>query len=240
MKKITKGIQAPELTKWLEDNAGLPQNLAYGAAKFPIAEVLKGLLVEQGYVCAYTLLRIGEASAHIEHLKPQTLCRSDDTSRAAAKLPLRKEDIAWSNMVACAPEPNIKVKPPYGATKKDDWWDAEFFLSPLDVTCEERFAYTNDGKIASSSAADVAAKETIERIGLGKEKLCELRKEAFLQAGIHKRSDKPITSVVKVEQLIAKWSKKNQATSECVEFCVPLVQVAKEYAKFLRTRGHRE
>lgn len=240
MKRIVKGAEASELTKWLGDNAAVPQNLSYGAAEFPIAEVLKGLLVEQGYVCAYTLLRIGEASAHIEHLKPQTLCRTEDVARRAALLPVRREDIAWGNMVACTPEPNTKVKPPYGAIKKDDWWHPTDFLSPLDATCEARFSYKNDGEVLPSLGADLAATETINRIGLDNEKLRELRRTAFLKAGIHRRSEIPIESVTKVEQRIAKWSKKSQTTAECEEFCVPLVQVAKAYAQFLRTRGHRE
>jgi uncharacterized protein (TIGR02646 family) len=239
MKTIVKGGQALGLTKWLEDNATLPQNLTYGAAEFPTAEVLQGLLIEQGYVCAYTLLRISNVSAHVEHLKPQTQCKREDRARQEGNQLLLREDIAWGNMVACTPEPNIKVKPPYGATKKDKWWDANDFLSPLNETCEERFTFASDGKISPTTDADVAAKETIKRIGLDNGKLCELRKEAFLRAGIHKRSEKAITSVSKVEQLIAKWSKKNQTTSECEEFCVPLVQVAKEYAQFLRTRGYR-
>lgn len=239
MKRITKGAQSPGLAKWLEDNADLPQNLTYGAAKFPIAEVLQGLLIEQGYVCAYTLLRISKVSAHIEHLKPQKQCKREDRARQNGKESLLREDIAWGNMVACTPEPNIKVKPPYGAVKKDYWWDANEFLSPLNETCEERFTFTSDGEISPTADNDVAAKETIDRIGLDDGKLCELRKEAFLRAGIHRRSEKAITSVAKVEQLIAKWSKKNQSTFECEEFCVPLVQVAKEYAQFLRTRGHR-
>lgn len=240
MKKIVKGAQAPALTNWYAINAALPQNLSYGAAGFPIALVLKGLLIEQGYVCAYTLLRIGDKTAHIEHLKPQTQCRSEDAARTAANLPPQREDIAWSNMVACAPEPNIKVKPPYGATKKDKWWHATDFLSPLDPSCEQRFVYSGDGKIAPSTATDVAATETIRHIGLDNGKLEELRKAAFLKAGIHKRSDRPIESLRKVDQLIAKWSKKNQTTLQCEEFCVPLVQVAKTYAQFLRTKGHRE
>jgi uncharacterized protein (TIGR02646 family) len=238
MKRITKGAEAPELTQWLEKNIDLPQNLRYGAAEFPISKVLEGLLVEQGYVCAYTLLRIIKTSAHVEHLKPQTLCKREDEKRVVEKLQPLKEDIAWCNMVACTPEPNKAVKPPYGAVKKDDWWDQNDFLSPLDQTCEARFVFKDDGKIFPSTETDVAATKTIEKIGLDNEKLRELRKEAFLRAGIHRRSDNPITSIVKVEQLIAKWSKKNQITSECEEFCVPLVQVAKEYAKFLRARGY--
>lgn len=59
-------------------------------------------------------------------------------------------------------------------------------------------------------------------------------------AALHKRSDRPIESLSKVKQLIAKWTKKNQTTLQCEEFCVPLVQVAKAYAQFLRTRGYSE
>lgn len=240
MKKITKGVQAPGLTEWFEANADLPQNLSYGAAEFPFNKVLKGLLVEQGFICAYTLLRINENSAHVEHLKPQTLCRKEDQERKKAHQRQLREDIAWTNMVACTPEPNSKVKPPYGATKKDDWWDNSNFLSPLNETCEGRFAFKADGKILPNSATDVAAVETIKNIGLDNDKLSELRKTAFLSAGIHRRSEKAITSVAKVEQLIARWSRKNQVTSECEEFCVPLVQVAKEYAHFLRAKGYKE
>ena len=240
MKRIAKGVQARGLTEWLEKNAEVPQNLTYKAAEFPISKVLEGLLAEQGYICAYTMLRIGETSAHIEHLKPQTLCKSEDKKREEQYLPALREDIAWRNMVACTPEPNLKVNPPYGAIEKKGWWDANDFLSPLDPTCEERFAFSSDGKIAPNPATDIAAKETIKRIGLDNEKLGELRKTAFLKAGIHKRSDKPISSLKKVGQLMAKWSKKNQNTLQCEEFCVPLVQVAKAYAQFLRTREHRE
>lgn len=240
MKRIVKGAQAPGLTAWLEKNTGLPQNLTYKAAEFPIAQVLEGLLVEQGYVCAYTLLRIERTSAHIEHLKPQTICRSEDAKRKEKNLPELREDIAWCNMVACTPEPNLKVNPPYGAIEKKGWWDANNFLSPLDATCEERFSFTNDGKVSPTHDADEPAKETIKKIGLDNGKLSELRKAAFLKWGIHKRSEKPIDSAAKVEQRIANWAKKNQTTLQCEEFCVPLVQVAKAYAQFLRTRGHRE
>ncbi|MDO8768038.1 MAG: hypothetical protein Q7K57_04920 [Burkholderiaceae bacterium] len=239
MKKITKEVQPAELTTWREENAEAPQNLSYGLASFPTKAVLNALMIEQGYVCAYTLLRVDDQSAHVEHLKPQTQCKGDDKERENSNQPLLREDIAWSNMVACIPAPNTTVKPPYGATKKDKWWHVTDFLSPLDVSCEERFEFKADGKMLAKSEDDLAAKRTIEEIGLNDEKLQELRKSAFVRAGIHRRSKEPITSIAKISQLIAKWSKKNQITLTCEEFCVPMVQVAKEHAEFLRKRGYK-
>ena len=170
-------------------------------------------------------------------LKPQTICKSDDKARGLARQPLLREDIDWNNLVACFPKPNMLASPEYGAVKKDKWWHAEDFVSPLQTDCEGRFRFTPDGKISPTKITDVPALTTIKKIGLDNEKLCELREKAYLIAGIHRKADKPITSATKVEQLIAKWSKKDTNTASCAEFCVPLVQVAKEYAQFLRLRG---
>ena len=239
MKKIKKGGIPAALTSWRFNNTATPQNLFYGKGKFPNDDVLDRLLKEQGYLCAYTLKRISGNAAHIEHLKPQTLCRSEDQIREAAGQPRLREDVAWSNMVACFPEPNA-ARPEYGAVKKDDWWHPADFVSPLHPNCEERFQFNSEGEIMPTDTADFPARETIQRIGLDNKKLCELRKTAYLSAGLHRRAEKPIKSVVKVERLIAKWSTKNVETDLCSEFCVPLIRIAKEYAKFLRARGIQE
>lgn len=236
MRKIDKGRPSAELTKWRKNNVAAAQNLFYGLADFPLSQVLDALLEEQGYVCAYTLLRLGSESAHVEHLKPQSVCKSEDNAREAVKLPLLREDIAWNNMVACFPKPNPVARPEYGAVKKDKWWDEVNFVSPLETNCDARFRFTPAGEIFPAVTTDVPAQTTILKIGLDNKKLCELREKAFLDAGIHRRADKPITSATKVEHLVAKWSNKN-AASTCAEFCVPMVQVAKEYAQFLRARG---
>lgn len=240
MRKINKGPPDAGLTKWRTDNTATPQNLFYGLANFPQGQVLNALLKEQGYVCAYTLKRISGELAHVEHLKPQTLCKSEDGIRETLGQPLLREDVAWNNMVACFPEPNPVARPEYGAVKKDKWWHAEDFVSPLQANCEGRFLFTADGEISPTVPADIAALTTIRKIGLDNKKLSELRKKAYLVAGIHRRSERPIISVAKVEQLIAKWSNKDAATSTCVEFCVPLIQVARAYAHFLRLRGCSE
>ncbi len=237
MKKITKVAPPDDLKRWKQDNAQAPQNLRYGLAKFPHDEVLKALLREQGHICAYTLKRICPKSAHIEHLKAQTICKEEDRQRELSNQPVIREDIAWNNIVACFPEPKPPAAPEYGAVKKGGWWNAIDFVSPLEQNCEQRFRYTADGSIAPANREDSAAAETIKRIGLDNVKLGELRRAAFLRAGIHKRANKPIRSAQKVEQLIAQWANRHIPTDSFAEFCIPLLQVAKDYAQFLRDRG---
>ena len=150
MRKINKGPPNAALTKWRTDNTATPQNLSYGLGNFPHGQVLDALLKEQGYVCAYTLKRISTELAHVEHIKPQTLCNSEDGIREASGQPLLREDVAWNNMVACFPEPNPVARPEYGAVKKDKWWHPVEFVSPLQANCEERFIFKADGKISPS------------------------------------------------------------------------------------------
>lgn len=237
MKKITKAEPPKELKKWRRDNAQTPQNLYYGLAGFPRERVLEALLKEQGCICAYTLKRICPASAHIEHLKPQTTCKEEDKQRESNKTPVVREDIAWENMVACFPEPNPPAKPDYGAVKKHGWWNEAEFISPLHADCEQRFQFTPDGKVTAARSDDSSATTTIKEIGLDNSKLEELRRTAYIRAGIHRKSENPIGTAHKVEQMIAKWSNRNTATDSFSEFCVPLVQVAKDYAQFLRSKG---
>jgi uncharacterized protein (TIGR02646 family) len=240
MKRINKDQPPDELRKWRKDNAAVPQNLFYGCGEFPRDKVLGTLLREQGYVCAYTLKRLCSKSAHVEHLKPQATCKNEDDLRESNGKERLREDIAWENMVACFPEPEPPAPPEYGAVLKDRWWHPIDFVSPLNTDCEERFRFSPDGKISAAVDTDTPAQITIRKIGLDNEKLNELRKTVFLRAGIHRRAESAITSVAKVEQLIARWSNRDVSTGAYPEFCVPLVQVAKEYARFLRDMEARK
>lgn len=225
MRQIQKGNECEALGLWRQKNAAVPQNLVYGKGSFPGSEVLKALLAEQGYLCAYTLKLIDETSAHIEHIKPQTLCRAEDEQREAQSLPKQRLDIAWKNIVACFPAPNQEAPPGYGADKKGSWWPAigyAGFVSPLDPTCEEKFVFGVDGSIKHKCDA---GKETIEKIGLDDGRLVELRKSAMLRAGLHPRSPKLLKSATHTKKLIAAWAHRN-AEGKFKEFCTPLKAVA--------------
>jgi len=236
MKKITKNPQPTQLQQWRIANAGTPENMRYGCGGFPRTAVLRALLSEQGNLCAYTLLKINANKAHIEHLKPQTKCRAEDDVREANGLARHCEDVAWRNMVACFPQPDAE-HPGYGAVEKDDWWHELDFISPLAQNCESRFRYENDGKISIAVNGDNAAKTTIEKLKLDCNRLEELRKNAIMKAGLHKKSLEPIRSISKVQRFIQNLQQK-QAGSY-IEFCEVLEQVATDYITVLQRRTQR-
>jgi len=226
MKKIAKQAQPTELQQWRSNNAGVPENLKYGCGGFPKEVVLNALLVEQGFLCAYTLLKISAAKAHIEHVKPQTQCQNG-------------EDVAWDNMVACFPEPGAS-HPGYGAVQKYSWWDESKFVSPLAESCESRFKFKNDGSITIAAATDTAARTTIEKLNLDCDRLREARKNAILKAGLHKRADDKVRlrTEGKVSGFINSLAQKQG--NHFVEFCTVLEHAGADYIKSLRKRAQRK
>jgi hypothetical protein len=84
-------------------------------------------------------------------------------------------------MLACVPAPNAPGLP-YGAHKKGAWPDAtqeSQFVSPLQSGSGARFSFSLLGKISPTNPEDVAAAETIRRLGLDHELLTQLRKAAI-------------------------------------------------------------
>jgi hypothetical protein len=53
------------------------------------------------------------------------------------------------------------------------------FVSPLRADCTSRFSFDRRGNITATQTGDVAADETIERLGLGLKELTALRKAAI-------------------------------------------------------------
>lgn len=224
MKKIVKQAQPTELQQWRADNADIPENLKYGRGGFPNGAVLNALLAEQGFLCAYTLLKISADKAHVEHLKPQTSCQNG-------------EDVAWNNMVACFPQPRVP-HPGFGAVQKGWWWEHAKFISPLANNCEARFKYKNDGSIEIAIKHDVAAATTIEKLKLNCDRLKEARKTAIMKVGLHKRAQRPMTSVARVQSFVQNLSQ--QEVGCYVEFCTVLEHVAADYIQSLLKRAQRK
>jgi len=127
--------------------------------------VKAALMEEQGYICCYCEQRLADDDSHIEHFRPQ----SD---------PL-VDPLDYSNML-CSCQNRLKQGVPrHCGNLKGNWFDAQLLVSPLDPNCEERFAYTADGKIQPAMKSDEAAKKTIEKLGLDIPKLNDLRKKAI-------------------------------------------------------------
>jgi uncharacterized protein (TIGR02646 family) len=119
------------------------------------------LLTEQGYICCYCERRISIEDSHIEHLDPQS------------KSPEKALD--YNNLLSSCQKHLKKGEPLHCGNLKDDWYDTNLFISPLDHSCEDRFSYKGDGSIIPKEPDDKAAKETISKLGLDINKLNALR-----------------------------------------------------------------
>ena len=192
MRTIQKRPAPNALTAWRTPRlaANKPEGMEcnYGEMRRDakaLAAVEESLWAEQGGLCAYTGHRIrlmsdGElrnADFHLEHLTPQTYCKSEFDSYG--------KDTDYSNLVACWPRPNVEFEPKYGARRKGNWpspTEESQFVSPLRMDCLARFSFTRLGKISAANPNDDAAKETIKKLGLDHGTLTELRREAILGA----------------------------------------------------------
>lgn len=178
MKYIVKGGEPQELidfraaatSDWTPSYGGLTR-IAKNAIK-------ESLMKEQGYICCYCERRIVDADSHIEHFKPQ----SDPAV----------DPLDFSNMLCSCQKNLVKGSDRHCGNLKGGWFDEYLLVSPLDSACENKFAYKGDGTIYPIEG-DIAAKTTIEKLGLDINKLNNLRKlaiEPFLDDGLSKEEFK--------------------------------------------------
>lgn len=180
MRWIQKKNEPQKLTEW---RSRYVSDINFGYALMRqshdvVKEVVENLLQEQGWLCAYTGLRIDgytdpnnlqHCYCHIEHVKPQDHCTPVET-------------VSYNNIVACYPAPNPLSKTGYGAEQKGNWptpLEQHLFVSPLDASCETRFVFNLRGEIKARNAEDQAAKTTIEKLALDHKELTAYRKAAI-------------------------------------------------------------
>ena len=178
------------------------------------------LLEEQGGLCAYTMKRIDLTSSHIEHIKPETLCREELTGA----------DLDYDNLVACFPREGMKKGNRYGAQLKDNWWknDGADFISPLHPSCEERFQFDLSGKI-SATKNHAEAKKTIEILKLDHHSLTDDRKRA-IEAFIYEDG---VLSQAQAMQARAQICSRG-TDHKYYEFCIAIRDALDAYVKNLK------
>lgn len=168
MKYIRKSGEPQQLRTWREGQPienGRRINCGYDDMPGDVKQTVRlSLLQEQGYLCCYTGRAVDEATSHIEHLKPQTLC-------------LDGEDIDYANLLIAYPGGTTVV--PYGAQAKGGWYEPELLVSPLHGGCERRFIFSQFGKITPASAEDRGATETIQRLRLDHPELDDMRRQTI-------------------------------------------------------------
>lgn len=224
MKQIKKEGCHPTYTLWCKSKS------VVGTYKEDYDEIppdykneLKAVLIkEQGFICGYTMKRIDQDTSHIEHIKPQHICKAEQ----------RGLDLDYNNMIACYPK-NKKVMPLYGAHKKDGWWDdgGKMFVSPLKSGCESHFHFCLDGNIKHLSEA---GETTINVLALNDKSLSEERKrviDEFIYG-----SD---ISEAKTTRLISNICDKD-GRGRYREFCIAIRDALQEHLKTLEKRARKK
>lgn len=198
-------------------------NLGYSHPGFPRQAVIATLLEDQGFLCAYTMQKIGSDSCHIEHFKPQCDCRKKDQELIENGAQPLHEDIAWHNLFACYPKPPRRGEhePGYGAIQRKS---TKLDVSPLDPLCESVFKFSYDGTITSTVQT---ARDTIKTLNLKHESLREQRETKIKEIGLHPRSEDPLSIEEAQELLAGRW--KERLPEGFMEFCVALRDAAQEY-----------
>lgn len=244
MRYIVKGAEPHALLNWKRTMKASPQNLDYDNLPGEILQAIKEkLLEEQGFLCAYTLLRLHKdtkeqpSNCHIEHIQPQ----NDKPGLA----------LDYTNMAACFPRSGGDKSHGYGAPFKagvaiilteENSEKKQNFVSPHRHDCERRFRYDNQGEIHAREC-DEAATKTIQILGLDNKKLAELRRRAIETYGLTLRPTREHKSVkpksaAQARQFaneVSKWD----ANGRLTEFCEVLRQVALDYAEKEEKRSQR-
>ena len=180
-------------------------------------------LKDQGFLCAYTMLRVTEDISHIEHLIPQS------TSRHEKHVEMTVE---YGNMVACYPRQESKGGTEFGAAYRGD---QILVVTPRDAKCKVLINYHQNGTVTSE---DTAVERMLnEVLNLNVSTLKERRSNIFNKNGVGLRSDKPL-KIREAERFAISVMNPN-ANGELPCFCVALAHAALEHVKVLKKRRKR-
>ncbi len=219
MKFVNKGAPPSKYRAWLRTVAGTETDYRSMPGDIKSA-IISALIKEQGEICGYTMKRIDENSSHVEHVKPETVCRAENVG----------SDLHFDNMLACFPRTGMIASDRYGAQKKGSWWKPELFVSPFAASCERRFRFSHDGSIEPVND-DAAAKETIGILGLDHKTLTEDRRRAIKTYIFGGDGCTPL-SKGEAEFLLRNVC--NKSAGKFDEFCVALRDALEDHIKYLK------
>ncbi|QSB29086.1 retron system putative HNH endonuclease [Flavobacterium sp. CLA17] len=226
MRRIIKGQEPASFIQFKQKNEKAGIHIRYDSSlgKNERKPIKEALLKEQGYICAYTLKRISLDSCHIEHLKPEELCRTHMADGIETV-----SDLDYGNMVACFPKSSPKGIPKekyFGAIKKDDNWinNGTDYILPLQVKCENNFKYSKEGTVEGTT---VRGEITVILLGLNHDFLVEDRKlaiESFIGKSNPIKKAKTTQAISDIDKIV---------NGKYAEFCIPLKHALIEHLAYL-------
>jgi uncharacterized protein (TIGR02646 family) len=236
MRYISDNHPPEELILWFREQRKVGLNLRYddltpvvidGERRDVRQAIIQQRLKDQGYLCAYTMLRVEEASCHVEHIYPRSRSYAEGNPELS---------VDYMNMVACYPlqEPrNKRGKCPFGAEARGD---KLLGLHPLDPTCEQRLRYKSTGEAVATIATDSDTHRIIDAEGellrLNHPKLVGWRKSAIDRAGIGVKASKPLTEAqaLRLQSGVLQFQRGEKLTPHCVA----IAHAAAEHIERLR------
>lgn len=149
MRRITKGIPPDCLTDWIRANGSPPDsepvvNMTYDGGFQNKAELKQALVAEQLQLCGYTGCRVDPANSHIEHMKPQSVCRQELEARGGVFGRDLCDDLDYHNMIAAV---TVNGHKPFGASARGNKYDPGLFVSPVEIGCDSHFRYDLTGDV---------------------------------------------------------------------------------------------
>lgn len=185
-------------------------------------------LIDQGGLCAYTMMRITVDTSHVEHLKPQTKSRINDQVEHFIE-----ETVDYGNMVLCYPKEEEAGGVGFGAPYRGD---VDLVLTPRETKCEKLVQYYRDGSVKSE---DPAVERMLNKVlNLNHTTLVDRRKDAYNRQHVGLRSTDPLT--VKQAERLAESVLEMNSKNELKPFCVGISHAAKQHVEILQKRRHKK
>lgn len=219
MKSITKSPPPADYQLWYNTQKVLKVTFNYGSFLNPERRNLKEfMVVDQGFLCAYSMKRISKIDSHIEHIIPQTLCSFG-------------QDVDYLNLLACYPKPNTGMCK-YGAHPKKCWWIPTLFISPLNLSCELKFIFNIKGEIYPCGNSVPASTATINVLKLDEPSLVFERKKSIEEFLFGPDGASPL-SCVDAKKAIDIIYKPN-TSGILYEYCIAIHDALYEYLEMLK------
>lgn len=238
MRFIDRNSPPPSLALW-KNGEPVAHQRQYEGGSLPTDvkdDIRDNRVVDQGYLCAYTLKRIGQIvwngeltwDAHVEHV----VTRKSSKERGDLD-----QTVSYDNLVACV---DRGASLPYGASVRGDTIE-DLPVTPFQRACSNRFEFHPDGTI---TGRDAQATATIKILKLDHDDLTEDRRAKLAARGIGiPRSPTPKVKKLTAPKLSApearrraKESLEFDAEGKLPEFCVALTQVYEQHAQRVEKR----
>lgn len=174
MKRIYKNDEPQEILQWKSKfknkNGRVPRYSDLNEVEnLPHKIFLKNSLIsEQGHICCYCCKPIDTKNSHIEHIRPKE--RNE----------YRAISLEYENLLASCQGYHDREE--NCGHSKDNAFNEELFVSPLEENCESLFEFSDRGKIKAVDGNERAG-YTIELLNLDTEQLNAARTEAMWVSG---------------------------------------------------------